>query len=73
MGDWGTQFCMFIAHLNEKHPDYATKKPKIKDLQDFYKVSKCVGLDVSFWLWKCSVTDSWVMNQKLYHSTGTTY
>lgn len=38
VGDWGTQFGMLIAHLNDRFPDYATKPPPIGDLQSFYKV-----------------------------------
>lgn len=39
MGDWGTQFGMLIAHLQDKFPDYLTVSPPISDLQAFYKVS----------------------------------
>jgi arginyl-tRNA synthetase len=38
IGDWGTQFGMLIAHLEEKFPNYATEAPPIADLQAFYKV-----------------------------------
>lgn len=38
IGDWGTQFGMLIAHLQDKFPDYATVSPPIGDLQTFYKV-----------------------------------
>lgn len=44
LGDWGTQFGMLIAHLQDKFPDYLTVSPPIGDLQAFYKVfvaNKC--------------------------------
>lgn len=37
VGDWGTQFGMLIAYMKEKFPDYETKEPEIKDLDDYYK------------------------------------
>ncbi|XP_063341522.1 arginine--tRNA ligase, cytoplasmic [Pelmatolapia mariae] len=40
LGDWGTQFGMLIAHLQEMFPDYLTVSPPISDLQAFYKESK---------------------------------
>lgn len=40
VGDWGTQFGMLIAHLEDRFPDYATVSPPIADLQTFYKQSK---------------------------------
>ncbi|KAM6224080.1 LOW QUALITY PROTEIN: arginine--tRNA ligase, cytoplasmic-like [Rhynchocyon petersi] len=40
VGDWGTQFGMLIAHLQDKFPDYITVSPPIGDLQAFYKESK---------------------------------
>lgn len=40
VGDWGTQFGMLIAHLQDKFPDYKTKSPPIQDLMSFYKESK---------------------------------
>ncbi|XP_035287606.1 arginine--tRNA ligase, cytoplasmic isoform X1 [Anguilla anguilla] len=40
VGDWGTQFGMLIAHLQDKFPDYLTESPPISDLQGFYKESK---------------------------------
>ncbi|XP_012534883.2 arginine--tRNA ligase, cytoplasmic [Monomorium pharaonis] len=40
VGDWGTQFGMLIAHLQDKFPNYVTVAPSIKDLQSFYKESK---------------------------------
>lgn len=51
LGDWGTQFGMLIAHLQDKFPDYLTVSPPIGDLQAFYKVcvaDKC-GVNVSIW------------------------
>ena len=40
VGDWGTQFGMLIAHLEDKFPDYADSLPELKDLETFYKESK---------------------------------
>ncbi|KAM3600813.1 uncharacterized protein V6R79_002869 [Siganus canaliculatus] len=40
VGDWGTQFGMLIAHLQDKFPDYLSTSPPISDLQAFYKESK---------------------------------
>ncbi|CAG9762915.1 unnamed protein product [Ceutorhynchus assimilis] len=40
VGDWGTQFGMLLAHLQDKFPDYTIKSPPISDLQGFYKESK---------------------------------
>lgn len=40
IGDWGTQFGMLIAHLQDKFPDFKEKSPPISDLQAFYKESK---------------------------------
>ena len=39
VGDWGTQFGMLIAHLQDMFPDYVNVSPPIADLQAFYKVS----------------------------------
>lgn len=33
VGDWGTQFGMLIAHLQDKFPNYSTVAPAIQDLQ----------------------------------------
>lgn len=46
IGDWGTQFGMLIAHLEDKFPDYLEVSPPIGDLQAFYKVCTV--------LWCCS-------------------
>uniref|UniRef100_A0A914W0Y8 Probable arginine--tRNA ligase, cytoplasmic n=1 Tax=Plectus sambesii TaxID=2011161 RepID=A0A914W0Y8_9BILA len=40
IGDWGTQFGMLIAHLQERFPNFLTETPPIGDLQAFYKESK---------------------------------
>ncbi|CAF4993225.1 unnamed protein product, partial [Rotaria sp. Silwood1] len=40
LGDWGTQFGMLIAHLQDIYPEYKTKSPPISDLLSFYKESK---------------------------------
>ena len=33
IGDWGTQFGMLIAHLQDRFPNYLTVSPPINDLQ----------------------------------------
>lgn len=40
VGDWGTQFGMLIAHMQDTFPDYLQKSPPISDLQAFYRDSK---------------------------------
>uniref|UniRef100_A0A182NN94 Probable arginine--tRNA ligase, cytoplasmic n=1 Tax=Anopheles dirus TaxID=7168 RepID=A0A182NN94_9DIPT len=40
IGDWGTQFGMLIAHLQDRFPNFQTVSPPISDLQAFYKESK---------------------------------
>ncbi|KAF7635650.1 hypothetical protein Mgra_00004893 [Meloidogyne graminicola] len=40
IGVWRTQFGMLIAYLRERFPNYLVEKPKIEDLQTFYKESK---------------------------------
>lgn len=40
VGDWGTQFGMLIAHLEDQFPNYATDIPELEDLEVFYKESK---------------------------------
>lgn len=40
VGDWGTQFGMLIAHLQDRFPNYLNVSPPICDLQAFYKESK---------------------------------
>lgn len=39
-GDWGTQFGMLIAHLEDRFPNFVKESPPIEDLQAFYKESK---------------------------------
>lgn len=40
LGDWGTQFGMLIAHLEDSFPNFVNECPPIGDLQEFYKESK---------------------------------
>lgn len=40
IGDWGTQFGMLVAHLQDRFPNFLTETPPISDLQTFYKESK---------------------------------
>lgn len=40
IGDWGTQFGMLIAHLEDRFPNFVNESPPIADLQAFYKESK---------------------------------
>ena len=40
LGDWGTQFGMLIAHMEEAYPDYKVNLPVLSDLQTFYKAAK---------------------------------
>lgn len=40
VGDWGTQFGMLIAHLEDRFPNFDKVSPPISDLQAFYKESK---------------------------------
>ncbi|VDK87017.1 unnamed protein product [Litomosoides sigmodontis] len=39
IGDWGTQFGMLIAHLQDRFPNFINEIPPISDLQAFYKLS----------------------------------
>jgi arginyl-tRNA synthetase len=40
IGDWGTQFGMLIAYLEEIYPNYIQDKPPINDLEEFYRSAK---------------------------------
>ena len=40
VGDWGTQFGMLIAYLEEKYPNFLNEIPDIKDLESFYVSAK---------------------------------
>ena len=40
LGDWGTQFGMLIAELNDEFPDFLNHPPPIQDLVVFYKRAK---------------------------------
>ena len=40
LGDWGTQFGMLIAELNDEFPDFLDNPPNIQDLVVFYKRAK---------------------------------
>jgi arginyl-tRNA synthetase len=40
VGDWGTQFGMLIAYLEETFPNYIQDKPPINDLEEFYRAAK---------------------------------
>ncbi|CAI2363162.1 unnamed protein product [Moneuplotes crassus] len=40
IGDWGTQFGMLIAHMQDKYPDFLDQQPEISDLDGFYKEAK---------------------------------
>lgn len=40
VGDWGTQFGMLIANLQELYPDYLVNKPHLTEIESFYVASK---------------------------------
>lgn len=40
VGDWGTQFGMLIAELDDSFPDFLNSPPNITDLQTFYQRAK---------------------------------
>src|SRR5690606_32973731 len=40
VGDWGTQFGMLISRLQSQYPDWATRKPSISDICQFYREAK---------------------------------
>jgi arginyl-tRNA synthetase len=40
VGDWGTQFGMLIAELDDAYPNFIEDPPNMLDLQVFYQNSK---------------------------------
>ncbi|KAI3386719.1 hypothetical protein SNEBB_000475 [Seison nebaliae] len=40
LGDWGTQFGMLVAQLQDEFPNYLNESPSISNLQQFYKQAK---------------------------------
>lgn len=40
MGDWGTQFGMLLAHLNDKLASEQVAETALSDLEDFYRAAK---------------------------------
>ena len=48
VGDWGTQFGMLIAHLEDKFPNFKEVSPPIGDLQAFYKVNFGISFAIAF-------------------------
>eukprot|EP00331_Platyophrya_macrostoma_P026050 CAMPEP_0176452118 /NCGR_PEP_ID=MMETSP0127-20121128/28314_1 /TAXON_ID=938130 /ORGANISM="Platyophrya macrostoma, Strain WH" /LENGTH=594 /DNA_ID=CAMNT_0017840449 /DNA_START=44 /DNA_END=1828 /DNA_ORIENTATION=+ len=40
VGDWGTQFGMLIAHMQDVFPDFMEKQPQLSDLESFYVAAK---------------------------------
>jgi arginyl-tRNA synthetase len=40
MGDWGTQFGMLLAHLNDKLASEQIAETALSDLEDFYRAAK---------------------------------
>ena len=40
VGDWGTQFGMLIAELDDTFPDFINQQPEVSDLAEFYQRSK---------------------------------
>jgi len=40
MGDWGTQFGMLLAHLNDKLSESNVAETALSDLEDFYREAK---------------------------------
>lgn len=64
VGDWGTQFGMLIAHLQDKFPNYLTVSPPISDLQAFYKVRPTATLfypeleNLEYWVQTLSMREN---------------
>ncbi len=57
VGDWGTQFGMLIANLQDKFPEYTTVSPAVSDLQAFYKVICEINNIAGMWLrLKCQLS-----------------
>jgi arginyl-tRNA synthetase len=40
MGDWGTQFGMLLAHLNDQLQNSSVAETALSDLEDFYRAAK---------------------------------
>ena len=54
VGDWGTQFGMLLAHLEDRFPNFAEETPPIGDLQSFYKVYNiCFLIKIPFLVCNC--------------------
>ncbi|KAG1668006.1 Arginine--tRNA ligase, cytoplasmic [Nymphon striatum] len=40
IGDWGTQFGMLVAHLQDEFPNYLNESPPLAELKGFYQKAK---------------------------------